>query len=1083
MGCDSKHDSHTRRPASTALTALGVALLLFLLPAVLAAQTYYSTIRGTATDNSGAVLVGLVVKAREINTGQEYETVTNEVGNYALQTLLPGVYTITAELPGFKQFVVSDIQLDARADRRVDVIMEPGDVTESITVTAGAQVIETERATLADTKPAEIFKVVPINPNYRSIWRMLVLSPTNVKTYKGGNVDYENSTYSIDGLQMRDGWNGGNTAVSAFAYMEAYREYKVEVAGVNASGATSTNVAIVSENGTNELHGEAWLHYNALGLNARPFFSKNRPHGPPIFRPNAKIGGPIYLGKLYDGRNKSFFHFSWQGLRGSQYPRQANFVVPNEAYRRGDFSSLSKQLVDPLTGQPLPGNVIPSSRISSVSKYFQEKYYPLPNSPGDRYNDILTPTTRGDYYSVRVDHRVSQKNSLFGRFLKSKGRTLSPTGGNNPLVGQRDQWRYAIQVVFSDTHVFSPTLVNVIRAGYSRDDSQLHGEQWGPDVVRESGLILEGLNPVYALPQMDIKGFNSISQIRHGAYTWSNYYLQETLSWTKGRHNFKFGMDWDNINGRLYQTPASEVYGRYDFNGRFSGFSYADFLFGIMNKSRRRTSVGLVYPHQDNFGFFVTDDFKVNPRLTLNFGLRYQWMTPRTVEQDLIANFDPALNALVVPSSQALSRVHPGFPKAVNIITADKAGVGRGLVHPDKNNFAPRFGFAWRPGFAEDFVIRGGAGIYYVALHPYIGHGGGAPFELNESFTNEIKDGQPAFAFPKPFPASTFVLGGTGAGGLNPYVRTPYSIQYTFTLEKQLGDFGVSGSYIGTLARKRIWNRDLNQPPANEIPYEDKRPFVPFPDLFWASVKDNGANHNYHALVAKVERRMARGFYFQGHFTWSKSMGDDWHTPEDAFNRAREYSQGPRIPHTRTVFLFVYELPFGRGKHFGGNWPKALDLIAGGWNISGTWVLDQGRYFHPTFRGRDPSNTNKFSGRADRIADGNLSQDRPKSERLAKWFDTSAFVAPPAGIGRFGTSGAYVIRGPGMNVFHFYTGKDISFTERVKLRLEAQSTNFLNHPQFNWPGTTIGTSSYGRITSTNRDYGSRWFQFTVRLSF
>ncbi|HEU0141660.1 MAG TPA: carboxypeptidase-like regulatory domain-containing protein [Bryobacteraceae bacterium] len=1060
--------------------------LLVICSGTAVSQTYYGTIRGTITDATGAITPGVKVTVTNIDTNISQDVESNSVGNYVAPNLIPGRYRVTAEPPGFKRFVVEDIELTATADRRVDVRLEVGQVTESVTVEGGAQLIETERATISDTKSNYVFTNMVINSNYRSIWRMLVLSPGVSGSTFAGNGQGRNTTYSIDGIPIKDGWTGSSFG-PALTYLDSYREYRVDLVSVNASGGTSSNVAVVSESGTNQLHGEAWLHYNAIGFGARDFFAPARPHGPPIFRPNIKIGGPLYLGKLYNGRDRTFWHFSWQGLRGSQTPTVANFVVPTAAFRAGDFASLGTPIIDPSTGSAFPNNRIPESRISPVAKYYQDTFYPLPNSGTDRYNNVAVFPNTSDQYTARGDHKISNANSFFGRFMYQHYEFETWDGGANPNIGNYSQWRDQYHVVLSDTHVISPSMLNEFRVGYARDQSEYGGPNPGLPIVQAAGLQLADLQDVPGLPRMNITGFQPIYQGDMNGWMWSNFHVQETFHITRGKHNFRVGLEVGKYNGKQYATSPSAVFGIFGFNGRFSGDPYADFLLGLMDTSDRRTSVGPVYPHRLNWELFFTDDFKITPRFSLNYGLRYSLLDPGMIEQNLLANFVPAYNALVVPDEAARARVHPGFPASIPIVTANSVGLGAKLLNLDKNNFAPRVGFAWRPEFWNNFVIRGGAGVYYVAMQPYISDGGGAPYELRETFTNAISGGVPAFSFPRPFPGTAYVLGGTGASGMSPDFRTPYSTQYNVTMEKEAFDMGFSVSYMSTLSRKNVWSRNLNQPPADTRPYAEKLPLVPFPYLFSASYTENGGSHSYHAGVIKAERQFKKGLYYQAHLTLAKSMGDDWSTSgENAFDRRRDRSQGGTIPRWRAVAIALYELPFGRGKTFGSSMPAVLNHIVGNWNMGGTYVWQTGLYFTPAYAGLDASNTNQFGGRPDRVRDGNLS----KSERsLERWFDTGAFVAPPAGAGRYGNSGAYILEGPGISVFHFGVNKDIVLHERAKLKLEMASTNFLNHPNFANPVNTIGTSTYGSILSTggrassSSGEGPRDFQFTARFIF
>ncbi|MBK9168184.1 MAG: TonB-dependent receptor [Bryobacterales bacterium] len=1061
---------------------LGVAALATL-TFVSNAQIYYGTLRGTITDSSGAVHPGVEVTITEVTTNLSSKAVSNEVGNYVFPNVVPGRYRVAAEQEGFKRFLVEGVELAATQDFRVDIRMEVGNVTESVTVEGSAQLVETERGTLTDTKSRYVFVYTPVNSDFRSIFRLMLLSPGvsggDFGNSIGGNNRGRNATFSIDGIPMIDGWSG-NAIGPAFTYLDSYREFRVDISNTNATVGTSSAVSVVSESGTNEVHGEAWLHYNAVGFQARPFFAPARASGPPTYRPNLKIGGPVWLGGLYDGRNRTFFHFTWQGLRGSQAPQVSNLVVPTTGFRAGNFAGLPTPVRDPLNGAPFAGGIIPNARISPVARYFQDTFFPAPNSGEDRFQNVDVFPNRDTQHTTRVDHRLSDRNLLFGRFLYHRFE-FTQWDQANPLIGIRDQYRAQRNIILSDTHTFSPTLVGEFRYGYAQDDSKFQGPNRGLDIVAASGLQLQDLADVPAMPRIEIAGLAPIGQTNIGGWTWDNHYVNAVFHKTHGKHNLRFGFDAGIYVGTLLPTSPSLTYGTYSFNGRFSGHPYSDYLLGLMDVSARSTSVGFITRRRTNYEAYVTDDYKITSRLSLNLGLRYSLLDPGVTRDNLTSNFSPIHNALLVPDSAAAARVHPGFPASVPIATADSVGLGRRLARYDRNNLAPRFGLAWRPLTKDDgFVLRGAFGWYYVAQQPNPPEGGGAPFELRENFTNFIDSGRAAFGFPNPFPATGFVLGGTGATGLDPFLRTPYTMQYNFTVEKQKGQMAVSASYLGTLARKNVWRRDLRQVPADTRPFTEKLAQAPFPYLFNALFTENGANHSYHALFLKAERKHRNGLFYTTNFNWSRSVGDDLRNPEDAFNRVRERSADGDIPRLRLVAVALYEMPFGRGKKYGGSISKVADTLLGGWMVGGTYVAQTGFLFNPTFAGTDPGNTNIRSGRPDRIANGNL----PAGERtIERWFDTSAFTVPANGIGRFGTSGANVLEGPGRNVFHFGLNKDVNFTERVRARLEMISTNFFNHPNFSNPAAVVGTPAYGRVLSTNFSDGNRNFSLTARIFF
>ena len=1054
---------------------------VLLLTAVSFGQDYYGAIRGTAMDTSGAIVPGIEVTITNLDTNISQRVVTNDAGNYVARNLIPGRYRVASEKPGFKKFVADDVELAATADRRVDVRIEVGTTTEVINVEGGAQLIETEKGSLSDTKSNEVFTYTPVNSSDRSIWNLVQLAPgVSGNNYGGGggggNNGYD-TNFTIDGIPAKDGWSGW-TMGPMLTYIDSYREMRINISGVDASSGTSSEVAVVSASGTNSLHGAAWLNYNAIGFMARDFFDPVSPNGPPTFRPNFQAGGPVILPKLYNGKDRTFFYFTWQGLRGSQsLPDTVNIVVPNTTYRTGLFPGA---IIDPLSGSPFAGNQIPVSRISSVSKYYQDTYYPAANTGDNQFRAVKTFPQGNDYYSTRLDHKLSDKNSLFFRILISRSIPAEWWDDNNPNIGVASQWRNEDQQVLSDTHILSPTMVNEFRFGHSVDNSFYSGPNNGPAVVAASGLQLgSNLPDVPAMPAMNITGYQPLQQTSAAGYKWDTYHFLDSLHVVKGKHNLSIGTQISQYNGTMYPSSPSQAYGSFGFDGRFSGDPYADFLLGLPADTSRQTSVSPTYPHRLNKEFYVSDDWKITPRLTLNLGLRYTLLDPGTIDKNMIANFNLASNALVIPGS-AMSLVAAPYLIDTPLATAAQAGLSNKLLNLDKNNLAPRVGFAWRPGVWKDFVVRGGGGIYYVGMQPYISDGGGAPYEISESYTNSITNGVPLFSFPNPFPSTlaNSASGGFSAAGMDPNLKTPYSMQANLTVEKRVLGMGVSVSLMTTMARKTVFWHNLNAVQANTTPFDVKYANVPYPFFYSVNYANNGGSHNYRGAYVKAERNFAKGLFYQAHLTWSKSIGDDVAGNQDPFNRAPDRAMSAGIPPFRAVVSLLYDLPVGKGRLLGSSMPALLDYLVGGWRLSANYQWENGSYFTPYFSGTDPANTNAWGGRPDCIGNGNL----PKSDRtMDHYFNTAAFVAPPDNAGRYGNCGANILEGPGLNVLNGEMMKEITLHESFKLRLEAVSSNALNHPSFSTPGSTIGTSTYGVIQSTR--IAARNLQLTVRLTF
>jgi hypothetical protein len=495
-------------------------------------------------------------------------------------------------------------------------------------------------------------------------------------------------------------------------------------------------------------------------------------------------------------------------------------------------------------------------------------------------------------------------------------------------------------------------------------------------------------------------------------------------------------------------------------------------------------------------GWFATDEWKVNRRLTLTLGVRWDLLAPWKEAQDRLAVFDIDSGVVVVPDA-AMNRLSPLMPRGyADVVAATSVGrPARSLIHPDRDNFQPRLGLAWRP-FGESTVLRGGYGIYFdrapllpfpiINNYPAIS----APFAINElPFTNRKTD---PFVWPTLYPPG----GGEGPpetalpDGVRPDLRIPYSMQYSFTVEHQRWNTSFRLTYNGANTRHGVYRHDANQPVADEQLYIDKpRRFPQFPEIPYV---DNGAGHQYHALTIEAERRMSGGFHFQAYWTWARDIGDLEHNEqaENAYDRGRERAAWERLPTHRFAGSFIWQLPFGEGRR----WSSRLwwvNTIVGGWGLSGRWALESGRFLTPLWRGPDPTGTRYANGparplvtlRPDHLFASDL--DNPTVER---WFDVDAFAPPP--VGRFGNSAKGVIRGTPTEVLHAGVFKRFVLKESVSLRFEAVAMNVLNHPNYRDPNTMISRKGLaGKVTGViNRglklDGGiPRQLEMTLRLEW
>ncbi|HWQ54100.1 MAG TPA: carboxypeptidase-like regulatory domain-containing protein [Bryobacteraceae bacterium] len=1062
-------------------------------------QSTLGVIRGRTLDPSGAPIPNLAVRVVNTGTNIEKAVVSDESGLFEATYLQPGAYNLTAEAAGFPRCTVEGLVLSAGATVRADLKFVIGEVSSSVTVAAGAPVINTETAVIADIKTQEQYLSAPLNN--RGYWDSYVLGfmslvPGAQPMSASYNISFAGSratmqNFTVDGVTTVSTLSGGGPLGPNQPSMDYIREVKVDLSGSSAEYSSPGYVNVVTRGGENQFHGSAFEYYNTAGFNARNFFA-NRVAFNVMNNFGGSISGPVR-------RNKTFFSAAFEGFNNHS-AAQITANLPSERVRSGDFSRLMSATGTPLTikdpannGAPFPGAVIPASRISATSQKIQTRFFPATNYGGEdnvtgSYRDLWKQVMRKEQVDFRIDHQFSSRNSLFGRFSAARLPNGTLEGGL-PTIGARKQRRQARNFILSDTHTFTPTLINEFRFGLVRGYNPYSGPVNGPEIVKELGLtnLPADLPNVEALPTISISGYQGISQIIYWRPAEMIYQWQDNISWIHGRHTVKMGADiWRNY-GSNYAVSPSSAFGSVNFTGSMTGYGYADFLLGVPYQASR-SSTGfekLKSMSVDKF-FFIQDDFKVSPRLTLNFGLRYELNPPYTEQNDTLANFNPFTGQLVVPNDAVKSKLAAGFlaSKLVPIVTAEQAGLpARTLAFTDKNNFAPRLGLAYKLTEDSRTVFRSSFGTFYDSFTGLYWRGmTGGPFNGNEvSPVNSYSNGMPLWQFPNMFPTVLSQTGTASLTGIDPHTVTPAMHQWNATLEREItGGMGLRVSYIGSATRHLALGRNLNQPVPGTVPYSAA--LRPYPNLSTVTYRDSSGNAKYHAMTVVLERKMKNGLQFQASHTWAKNLtdahGEDENggSMQNAYDRKAEWGNYAAMRRHRFIFSSMYELPFAK---LGPDrrWFKGL---AGGWSLSSFVLLQTGPYFSPTFSGLDPANVGTSSGRADRISDGNLS-----GGTIYKWFDTTAFAVPTANSGRFGNSGVNILRAPGTANVDLGLYKSVQVSERMRVRLEGTLTNALNHPNFAAPASNISLSSAGVITATQgmEGAGARTARFGARLDF
>jgi hypothetical protein len=1090
-----------------------VAIVVALLCRPAQTQTTFSSLTGVVTDPNGAVVPGAAITATLVENNYRYSTTSNDVGYYTLAQLLEGEYVVRVEAPGFKAYLAKNVRLAAQQLRRLDVKLEIGAVETIVEVRAGAALIETEKARISDTKTAEQIKDLPLNT--RTLWAFVGQNPgvvqaassTATRRFYGSRNNQADA--AVDGITISNGRDG--TQITPLVnYVESFEEVKVDLANNTAEFGGLGQVTVVSKSGTNQLHGAGFDYYSTPKFASRNPFALTGSANV-LHQPGATIGGPIVVPKLYDGRDRTFFFFSFETARGSQQRDVINPTVPLASWRQGDFSNLLPGTVirDPFANNaPFADNRIPGNRLNPVATKLQELFYPLPNfgNPNvftsQNYRDVLfRPFDPSTYWTTRLDHRFSSSDFIYGRFTWA--RQYSRGWDNNlPTIGRIQNQRENQGANISYSHSFRPNLLNEFRWGVAYNDQPRNGAQNGLELVKTLGL--QGLAPdlpnIQGIPQVSftglgIQGLTQQVWRRPGFKNYVNQF-QDQVNWFRGRHAFKGGFIINRVRYSDGQVP-NNLFGNVTFSNKYTGQPYADFLLGIPTTSARSFPNFVNSELRWGYDLFITDEFKVSRRLTLDLGLRYELHPSAHNTNGRNSLFDIGTGKIVVPDGMQ-DKLSPYLPQSyVGTIEASKVGLPQSLLFTDRNNFAPRLGIAWRP-FGNRTVLRAGYGIYYDIV-PETASSAGSPYVIDQpAYTNPTV---PVVVLPLVYPTSasgptTITL----PNAVNTHIRTPYSMQYNVTAEHQQGSTAFRLSYVGTNTRKGIWAFNINQPvPGPGLFINKARRFPSYPNINYLT---NGAGHQYNAMTAEVKRRGARGLTYQMSYTLSRDIGDleRGQSPENAYDRVRERGPWVDIPKHNVTGNVMWQVPVGRGKRWLSNAGRAADLIVGNWAMSAIYTFHSGRFLTPLWTGPDPAGyayTNSSTPaqvtiRPNILRNPNLPEDQ---QRTTRWFDPAAFAPPSAGS--FGTSGPGVIVGPHQNVFDFGLFKVIPLVkERAIMRFEVTATNIVNHPNYNDPATNIsqaasvgvisgvgGASNVSGAGSPLDPLGPRSFRMGLRIEF
>jgi len=1085
-------------------------------------QSTTATLSGSVKDPSGAVLPGVEVGVSNVQTGQRRGTVTDDSGNYLVPLLPVGEYEISFELPGFQRSVISGIilQIDQRA--RIDTTLELGEITDQITVQGAAPLVKSKSSEIGEV--IEHQRVVDIPLNGRQFLELTFLTPavnpglqgslgslmqqTGPKISVRGSRDYDN-VFTIDGVKAQEHFFN---SLSVTPSVDAIQEFKVESSNFSADKGESSGaqVNIVIKSGTNDFHGTVFEFVRNDVFDARNFFD---PDEIPPFRQNQfgfTVGGPI-------SGDKVFFFGNYEGTRIRQSITRT-FTVPTADLRSGDLSGSSAPIIDPLTGQPFPGNIIPADRIHPASIEIMS-LFPQPNLPGDVQNLVGTPQfiSDGDQFTVRIDAELSESDSLFGRVTFSDIETVNPFGGTQfgasnvtpplpgfGLVSQTKTWNVAI----GQTHIFSPRLLNEFRFGFNRSEVGQRHQNAGNDFNARAGIGGTTTDPeLIGIPNVTIGSFAGVGDqttiLNNTDKTWQ---FRDGVTFVYNDHQLKFGGELT----RLLFDPNIEFAprGSFTFTPHYtllptdapSDFhAFADFLLGFPNPANVGLGDARIFGRSWNLSGYVQDDWTVSDRLTVNLGLRWDYFGRVGSSKLRAATFDFSQCGPIAPDNcpngrfvvsskdgqTASDAFVPGMVDRLPfpLVTSEEAGLHWSLYERDLNNFAPRIGFAYRLG--ENTVVRAGYGIYYnLSQYNQIAQQAFNPpffevrFVFNDAFppTSPPKPRRDIATILEAQPLPFFFPGTLRTGPNNPESPAAYAQQWSLNIQHSLTpNLLAEIAYIGSKGTNLQENDQVN----DAIPGPGNgRQGSWLPILGPISYKTFGGFSNYHSLILRTERRFSSGLAFVSSYTWSKSLDRSSSTtgafgiafPQTIRDMNRNYGPSEFDVSHNFVTSVVYEIPLGPGKSYLQDGPASY--ILGGWQVSGILNFRSGTPVTPRLI-QDRSNAG--GNRPDSIGDGNLPSSRRTPEQ---YFDPNAFVLPEQFT--YGNSGRGILKAPGFNNVDLALLKNFSLWENHSLQFRAEFFNLFNHTNFDIPTVNWDSAAFGRIFTAGF---SRQIQFALKYIF
>lgn len=1069
------------------------------------AQVTTTTLIGTVTDKTGAVVVGASVTATNTGTNLQRSVNTNGGGEYRIEFLPVGGYSLVVEAAGFKKFVHTGVILEIAETARLDAVMDVGSTGETVEVSAAAPIVNTSVPELGRTiENREIVDLPIVNRNVYTLLDLtpgvqrndnsIVLGYPEQRTLINGGVDggAGSVNYFLDGgVNITGLRNTGNILPNP----DAIQEFRVQTNNYNAEyGRFASGVVnVVTKSGTNGFHGSAFEFLRNTILNANTW--GNTTSGtPPLHRNQFGVtfGGPIR-------KDKTFFFASYGGLRQNTSTFLNGAIVPTDLERQGDFSQSVDAngkkvfIKDPTKAGTCSVasqaacfsnngviNAIPGTRIDPVARAIINQFIPRANVGTNKWQGFVPSPYNTDEFLGKIDHALTEHHQLTVSYFETSGSNTVVAGtGNLPWSQQQFTWRQH-EANVSDTWSISSNKINQVWLTYTRN---FGGRLNVPQTTLASLGSLQTIQGTPSLSQIGVTGFFNLTQAIAGPQAGTNFYsARDTFSYNRGRHALKFGGEL-SLDKDIQQTLLNN-YGVFTFNGVVTQNALADFETGLPSSLSQDAPV-TGYTNSWYTAVFAQDDFRIHPRLTLNLGLRWDIQTPPTDPQNKESTYVPGAHSTVNPAAPA-GLLFPGDPS-----------ITRGIIATAWNHVSPRVGFAWDPLGDGKTAIRAGAGIFYGSLsgNEWNTTSNFEPFAIRLTFTNNnsatkatgatLSNPYRALTGGDPFPYNGQFVSGGSIFGASPNFHWPYTYQLNFTVQHQFtSTLAVQASYVGSLSHDLPFAVDLNYPTfagatANNI--QARRPNPAFGPVL---AMESGQTASYNGLQISATQRTTRHVSFNAFYIFSKTLDSvqlqnntTQGLVQDFTNMAADRGRADTDMRHQLVIAMIWQPDYYTGSN------AVVRSIASGWSISPILKWHSGFPF-TVLNGKDANLDGNNTDRAQLVGDphNGFCPNGGEVGSAACWFNTTAFVQnQPTNLAPVdGTSPRNFLNQPGYRDVDLAIFRTFKFNERFNMQFRGEALNVCNIVSRNAPNATAGTATFGQITSAQT---MRQLQLGLRLAF